>query len=306
MNVLSHETAAEAVKAESHTQSVRRNGWTLRSIATVVLLLCLIYFLLPFAWLVFSATKTNNDLFSSFGLAFAPTFNLFTNIHDVFTLNDGVFITWLWNTIFYAVCSAVGATLLAALSGYVFSKYIFPGRAFLFTLILGSIMIPNTALAVPIYLLLSKVDLINTPLALILPSLVSPFGVFLMRTYIDQAVPNELLEAARVDGVGEFRIFWDIVLRIIAPGLVTVLLFTFVGTWNNYFLPLLVFSDPTKFPLTLGLALWNAQAGANGGAQLLYTLVITGSLISITPLILAFLFLQRYWQNGLTSGSVKA
>ena len=295
MNAVSQETSL-------HTGSYRMK----RGLTTAFLLVCLIYFMLPFAWLLISATKTNADLFTTFGLGFAPNFNLWSNLTDLFLYNSGVFLTWFWNTAYYSVCSAVGATLLAALAGYVFAKFRFVGRTLLFTLILGSIMVPNTALSVPIYLLLSKVGLINTPLAMILPSLVSPFGVFLMRTYADQSLPDEVLDAARVDGAGEFRIFWSIVLRILTPGLVTVLLFTFVGVWNNYFLPLLVFSDPQNFPLTIGLATWNAQASANGGAQLLYTLVITGSLVSIIPLIVAFLFLQRFWQGGLTAGSVKS
>jgi multiple sugar transport system permease protein len=280
--------------------------WGKRSIATVIMVICLIYFLMPFVWLIISATKTNADLFTTFGLGFGAQFNLFANLQALFAQDGGVFLTWMWNTLYYSVCSAVGASLLAAIAGYVFSKYLFPGRRFMFSLILGSVMIPTTAISVPIYLLLSKVGLINTPFALILPSLVSPFGVYLMRAYVDQSVPDEILDAARVDGAGELRIFWSIVMRILSPGFVTVLLFTFVGTWNNYFLPLLVFSDPSRYPLTLGLATWNAEASAQGGAQLLFTLVITGSLVSITPLVVAFLFLQRFWQGGLTAGSVKS
>jgi multiple sugar transport system permease protein len=297
---------ALSVKASEGRPPQAQRRWGRRGIATLFLLICLIYFLVPFVWLIIAATKTNADLFSTFGFWFAPNFNLLNNLGELFTLDGGVFWTWLWNTAYYSVCSAVGATLLAAIAGYVFSKFLFPGRTLLFTIVLGSIMVPNTALAVPIYLLLSKMQLINTPLALILPSLVSPFGVFLMRTYVDQSVPNELIDAARVDGAGELRIFWSIVLRIVSPGLVTVLLLTFVGTWNNYFLPLLVFSDPAKYPLTLGLATWNAEASSNGGAQLLFTSVITGALVSVIPLVIGFLFLQRYWQGGLTTGSVKA
>jgi len=270
------------------------------------LLVFLVYFLLPFFWLIVSATKTNPDLFTTFGLWFASDFNFFNNLSDLFTRDNGVFITWLWNTTYYAVLSAVGASLIATMAGYAFAKFRFPGRTLVFAIILGSIMVPGTALVIPIYLLLSKVGLINTPLAVILPSLVSPFGVFLMRIYAEQAVPDELLNAARVDGAGEIRTFRSVALRILAPGFVTVLLFSFVATWNNYFLPLLVLSDPTYYPLTLGLATWNAQASANGGAQLLYTLVVTGSLVSIIPLIVGFLFLQRYWQGGLTFGSVKS
>jgi multiple sugar transport system permease protein len=284
----------------------KRTRWTLQSLATAFLLVVLVYFILPFFWLLVSTTKTNQDLFLTFGLWFAASFNFFNNLSDLFTHDGGVFLTWLWNTAYYATCSAVGASLIATIAGYTFAKFQFPGRTLLFTIILGSIMVPATALAIPTYLLLSKVGLINTPLAVILPSLTSPLGVYLMRIYAEQAVPDELLDAARVDGAGEIRIFWSVALRILVPGFITVLLFSFVATWNNYFLPLLVLSDPNYYPLTLGLASWNAQASANGGAQLLYTLVLTGSLVSILPLIVAFLFLQRYWQGGLTFGSVRA
>jgi multiple sugar transport system permease protein len=294
------------VSREVHAGQIKRTRWTRQSLATVFLLVFLVYFVLPFFWLIVSATKTNPDLFTSFGLWFAPDFNLFKNLGDLFTHDGGVFLTWLWNTAYYAICAAVGAALIATIAGYVFAKFQFPGRTLVFAIILGSIMVPNTALAIPTYLLLSKIGLVNTPLAVILPSLVSPFGVFLMRLYAQQAVPDELLDAARVDGAGELRIFRSIALRILVPGFVTVLLFSFVATWNNYFLPLLVLSDPTYYPLTLGLASWNAQASANGGAQLLFTLVLTGSLISILPLIVAFLFLQRYWQGGLTLGSIRS
>jgi multiple sugar transport system permease protein len=199
----------------------------------------------------------------------------------------------------------VGAAFLATLAGYALAKFEFPGRRVVFAIILGSIMVPQTALVIPIYLLLSKGHLINTPLAVILPSLVSPFGVYLMRVYAENSVPDELLNAARVDGAGELRIFRKVALRILAPGFATVLLFTFVATWNNYFLPLVVLSDPKFYPLTVGLASWNAQASANGGAQVLYTLVITGALVAIIPIIAAFLFLQRYWRSGLTFGSAR-
>lgn len=291
---------------EVHAGQNKRTRRTRQSLATAFLLVFLVYFLLPFFWLIVSATKTNPDLFTSFGLWFASDFNFFNNLSDLFTHDSGVFLTWLWNTAYYATCAAVGASLVATLAGYVFAKFRFPGRTLVFAIILGSIMVPSTALAIPTYLLLSKIGLVNTPLAVILPSLVSPFGVYLMRVYAEQAVPDELLDAARVDGAGEIRIFRSVALRILAPGFVTVLLFSFVATWNNYFLPLLVLSDPTYYPLTLGLAAWNAQASANGGAQLLYTLVLTGSLVSILPLIVAFLFLQRYWQGGLTLGSIRS
>jgi multiple sugar transport system permease protein len=152
----------------------------------------------------------------------------------------------------------------------------------------------------------SKVGLVNTPWAIILPSLVNPFGLYLMRVYAQDAVPDGLIEAARIDGAGEFRIFWQVAMRLLAPGFVTVLLFTLVATWNNYFLPLIMLNNPSLYPVTVGLANWAAQASMGGGASGdVLPLVVTGSLLSIIPLVVAFLMLQRYWQSGLGAGGVK-
>ena len=291
--------AASGGKGGSPGQGLRS-----RVVITGLLLVFLTYSLLPLFYLIVSATKDGSALFSSFGLWFY-SFDLFANLGAVFTYDGGVFINWLWNTAYYSVISAVGASFVATIAGYSFAKFRFRGRTLLFAVILGSIMVPPTALVIPTYLLLSKVELVNTPLAVILPSLISPFGVYLMRVYAEQSVPDDLLDAARVDGAGELRIFWSVALRVLAPGFVTVLLLSFVTTWNNYFLPQVVLNDPNLYPLTVGLASWNDLASGGGGAQNLYPLVITGSLVSVVPIILAFLFLQRYWQGGLTFGSLK-
>jgi multiple sugar transport system permease protein len=271
---------------------------------TLFMLAFLVYFLMPLTWLLIASTKSLDDLFSSFGLWFSG-FNLFDNIRDTFTKDGGVYWTWLRNTLGYSFVSAVGAALLAAAAGYGFAKFQFKGKNLLFWLVLGSVMVPTTALAIPTYLMFSKLGFTNNPLSIILPSLVSPFGIYLMRIYAEAAVPADLIEAARIDGAGEFHIFRKIAFRLLAPGFVTVLLFTFVATWNNYFLPLVMLSEPRWYPLTVGLAHWNNQANAGGGATAAFTTVITGSLISVVPLIIAFIFLQRYWQSGLGTGGVK-
>jgi multiple sugar transport system permease protein len=274
-------------------------------LTVVMLIVCLCYFLFPLYWLVVASTKSNADLFSTFGLWFAD-FSLIENLRQVFTVQNGVFGRWALNSIFYSVVSAVGGTLLATAAGYAFAKYDFPGGRALFSLILGAIMVPTTALAIPTYLLFARAELTDTYWAIILPSLVSPFGVYLMRVYAADAVDTSLMEAARVDGVGEIRIFFQVALRLLVPGAVTVLLFGLVATWNNYFLPLIMLNTPEKFPLPVGLAQWQSTASAGSGAQAMFSTVITGSLVSIIPLILAFLFLQRYWQSGLSTGGVKA
>nr|WP_251063345.1 MULTISPECIES: carbohydrate ABC transporter permease [unclassified Streptomyces] len=274
---------------------------------TIAMLAALAYFLLPLFWLLVAATKNTQDLINSFGLWFSRAPQLLTNIKATFTQDDGVFVHWLLNTAVYAVVSALGAALLAAAAGYGFAKFRFRGDRAAFNLVLGAIMVPATALAIPTYLLFAKVGLVNTPWAIILPSLVNPFGLYLMRVYAADAVPDSVLEAARIDGAGEARIFFRIALRLLAPGLVTVILFTLVATWNNYFLPLIMLNDPNLYPITVGLSSWAAQA-QNGGAGAsgdMLPLVVTGSLLSIVPLVIAFLLLQRYWQSGLSTGSVK-
>lgn len=276
----------------------------LRGLPTLFMTVFLIYFLLPLAWLIIAATKDNQQLITTFGLAF-DHFNFFSNFHQLVTLDGGEYVTWLRNTALYAVVSSGGAAMLCALAGYGFAKFHFRGKEALFWLVLGAVMVPQTALAIPTYLMFAKVNLTNGPFAVILPSLVSPFGIYLMRIYAEGAVPDTVLEAARSDGASEARIFFQISFRLMAPGFVTVLLFTFVQTWNNYFLPLVMLSNPNWYPVTQGLAIWNSQASAGGGAQLLFSVVITGALIAIIPLILAFLLLQRYWQTGLATGGVK-
>jgi multiple sugar transport system permease protein len=274
------------------------------TILTIVMSLLLVYSLLPLFWLFVNSTKTQGSLLSSFGLWFNGKFALFDNIQQTLTYNNGIFVQWLGNTLLYVVVGAGGATLLAALGGYGLAKFNFPGKKAVFALVLGAVAIPGTALAVPTFLMFSQLGLTNTVWAVILPSLISPFGLYLIWTYATDAVPTELLEAARMDGAGEFRTFFTISFRLLMPGLVTVLLFTVVATWNNYFLPLIMLSEPTLYPLTVGLNQWNSQA-SGVAAQPIYNLVITGSLLTIVPIVVAFLFLQRFWQSGLSAGSVK-
>lgn len=276
-------------------------------VLTIILWMLLAYFMLPLAWLLVNATKTNADLFETFGLSFAPTFALWDNIGALFAYQDGIYLRWFGNTILYAAVGAGGAALIAAMGGYALAKFDFHGRRAVLGIVLGATAVPGTALAVPTYMLFAQWGLINTELAVIIPALVSPFGLFLMMVYSQDAVPDQMIEAARIDGANEGRIFWTIALPLMAPGFVTVLLFQLVATWNNYFLPLIVLNQSDKFPLTVGLSLWNKLANAGGVnlAQPLYPLVITGSLLAVLPLLIAFVFLQRFWQSGIAAGGVK-
>lgn len=271
---------------------------------TALTAIVLVYSLIPLVWLVINASKTQSDLFNSFGLWFGDSFSLFSNIADTLSYDNGIFVRWLANTLLYVAAGAGGATLLAILGGYGLAKFNFPGKRSVFAIVIGAVAVPGTALAVPTFLMFSKMGITNTPWSVIIPSLISPFGLYLMWTFAAEAVPTELMEAARVDGANEARTFGQISLPLLAPGIVTVLLFTMVATWNNYFLPLIMLKNEKWYPLTLGLNAWNAQASTSGG-EAIFNLVITGAVLTILPLIIAFLLLQRYWQSGLAAGSVK-
>ena len=260
--------------------------------AMTVLVVCAIYFLVPFFWLVISATKNGEDLVTTYGLWFAPHFNLFANLQFLFTYNQSIFVRWLFNSLIYAGIGSAVATVLASMAGYALAKYSFPGRSFIFSIVLGSVLVPATTLALPLYLMMSKVGLTNTYWSVLLPGLVSPFGVYLSRIYAAASVPEELLEAARIDGAGEFRIFVTIASRLMMPAQVTVLLFQFVAIWNNYFLPLIMLNNEKLFPITVGLTVDRF-------------LDIPGALVSTIPLLIGCVFLQRYWRAGLGTGSVK-
>lgn len=264
----------------------------------------LVYAIVPLLWLFINASKTQPSLFSSFGLWFGDRFALWDNVVATLTYDDGIFVRWLGNTVLYVVLGAGGATALAVLGGYGLAKFSFPAKKAVFAIVIGAVAVPGTALAVPTFLMFSRMGLTNTPWAVIIPSLISPFGLYLMWTFATEAIPTELMEAARIDGAGELRTFVTISLPLLAPGIVTVLLFTMVATWNNYFLPLIMLRNPDWFPLTLGLNAWSAQAATAGG-EAIFHLVITGSLLTILPLVAAFLLLQRFWQSGLAAGSVK-
>jgi multiple sugar transport system permease protein len=283
------------------TRRKRRGSLTL----TVLTSLVALYALVPLAWLVINATKTQDGLFTSFGLWFDNGhFALWDNLRATFTYDHGIYLRWLLNTVFYVVVGAGGATFLALLAGYGLAKFDFQGKRAVFGIVIGAVAVPPSALAVPTFLMFSKLGLTDTPLAVLIPSLICPFGLYLMWTFATQAIPDEMLEAARVDGASEMRTFFRISVPLLAPGIVTVLLFSMVVTMNNYLLPLIMLKNPHWYPLTVGLNSWNAQAATAGG-QAVFNLVITGSLVVIVLLLAAFLLLQRYWQSGLAAGSVK-
>ncbi|GIM88523.1 carbohydrate ABC transporter permease [Paractinoplanes toevensis] len=279
----------------------RRGNRKNSTLATVLLLLGAVYCLFPVLWVLIASTKSSGELFSTFTLA--PSTHLFDNIGDLFAYRNGLYWRWMANTALYAGVGAAVSTLVSAMSGFALAKYDFPGKRFVFNVILAGVLVPGVILAIPQYLLLAKVGLTNTYWSVLLPSMISPYGIYLSRIFAAATVPTEVLEAARIDGAGDWRTFGRVVLPMMKSGLVTVFLFQFVAIWNNFMLPYIMLGDDHLYPLTVGLSGLLNQ-GANQPSM--YITVVTGALISIIPLVALFLGLQRYWRVDLGAGAVKA
>ena len=272
-----------------------------RTGAMLVMAVFTLYFLTPIWWLLVASTKSRGDLTSTSGLWFSDI-QLGENLAGVWAYQGGILPQWLLNSLVYAGGGAFVATLLAGMCGYALAKYRFPGREVLFNVVLGGVLVPATALALPLFLIFSTFDATNTFWSVFLPSIVSPFGVYLSRIFAAASVPDELLEAARLDGAGEVRTYFTVSVRLMFPALVTIFLFQFVAIWNNFFLPLIMLRDSELFPVTLGLYNWNSVVNQLPELRLY---VLVGALVSIVPLILVFLLLQRFWRSGLGTGSIK-
>lgn len=279
-----------------------------RGTVTIVTLLCAlfaIFTLVPIVWIVINSTKSQDNLLNSFGFWFARPFEFFHTFGELFQNVDGegVYAHWFLNTFIYAVVGGFGAATLCTLAGYGFARFQFRSSKVLFGMVVGALLVPLTAITYPLYLVYAKVGLINSIWGMIFPSLVTPVGVYLMRTFAQAAVPRELVDAARVDGAGEVRIFFRVALPLMVPGVMTVLLISIVGVWNNYFLPFIIFSKNSLFPLTVGLGVWATRA-QNSGDLRVFPLIVMGGLVTIVPLIVLFLFIQRRWKGGMLIGSI--
>ncbi|MET7475716.1 carbohydrate ABC transporter permease [Streptomyces sp. NPDC005648] len=270
-------------------------------VPTITLVLGAIYTLLPVAWVVIASTKSGRELFSTF--TFLPGTGFVDNVKELSAYRDGVYWKWMGNSALYAVVGALLSSCVSAFSGYALATYRFRGRETMFNVLLAGVLMPPVILAIPQYLLLAKADLTDSYLSVLLPQILSPYGVYLARIYAAAAVPADVVEAGRMDGASEWRIFTRVALPMMVPGLVTVFLFQFVAVWNNFLLPFIMLSDDEKFPITVGLYTLLEQ-GSNTPA--LYTLVITGAFLAVIPLIALFLVIQRFWSLDLLSGAVKS
>lgn len=258
------------------------------------------YMILPLLWLVFAATKDARTLYSGDLFSFGDAF--IQNMQTLLAQDDGIFLRWLGNSILYAGVGAVVGGFASLMAGYAFDKFEFRSKKALYGAVLIGVLVPNTATVIPLYLLAASIGMTNTYWAVLIPTLCNPFSVYLARVFSAGYVPNETLEAARVDGAGTVRSFLRVALPMLTPGFVTIALFQFVGIWNNFMLPLIMLQNRDLFPSSVGIALWQSQVQQNPEFS---TLVIAGSFLSVLPLVLAFVMLQRFWRSGLSAGSVK-
>jgi multiple sugar transport system permease protein len=284
------------------TTTVRpaRRARTVRIVPTVVLLLAAAYTLFPILWVVTASTKTSGELFSTFSLV--PGTGFFENLVDLSTFENGKYWGWALNSAIYSGGGALLSTLVSALAGFALARYAFRGRSVVFGVLFAGVLLPAITLAIPQYFLVASLGLTNTYWSVLLPSIINPFGIYLATIYAQGSVPEDTIEAARIDGASEFRAFRSIGLPMMLPGLVTVFMLQFIGIWNNFLLPFMMLSDESKFPLTTGLYM---LLNRGTGTPVLYSYAIMGALLSIIPLVILMLVLQRYWKLELLSGSLK-
>jgi multiple sugar transport system permease protein len=286
------------------------SGWSGRTIVAVVLATFVLFFIIPLVWLLLATTKSAHGLTVDNPFAAGRLHDLTANWDQLFDFQDGAVITWIGNSGLYAV-GALIITLVASIpAGYAMALTKFRFRRLLLVLTLVVMLIPNTALVLPIFLELNTVGLIGNPLSVILPMSFFPFGVYLAYIYFSTSIPRDLLAAARIDGCGELQVFTRIALPLAAPIVALVAFFSFVQSWNNFFLPFVMLPSSDGYPIQVGLTSLLASTPAfnpsSAGTQSvqLPTLALA-TVISVLPVLVVFLFAQRFLVAGLTAGGTK-
>lgn len=265
-------------------------------IAYVVLGLGLVVVTSPFVWMALSSLKGEGEIrrVPPTWLPEAPTLDNFRELFD--RLDFPQFFT---NSTLVAAVVTIGNLVFCSMLGYVLAKSDFAGKKLLFRLVLGTLMIPGMVTLVPLFVLIANMGLVNTYAGLILPFLAAPFGVFLMRQFF-LGIPDELIDAARVDGASEARIFVQVVMPLAKPALATLAILTFLGSWNNFLWPLVVATTEDKYTLPVALALYST-----GQNQTDYGLLLAGAVVVVVPVLVVYLALQRYFVQGVAMTGIK-
>lgn len=249
----------------------------------------------PFLWMVLTSFKTLGEA-SQVPPKIFPSVLQWGNYTEVFT--SFPFAEFYWNTFITTVIKTIGQLFLCSLAAYAFARIKFPGRNFFFILYLSVLMIPPQAFLIPQYQIISNLGLLNSLTALVLPGLFSAFGTFLLRQFF-MTMPDELEEAAKIDGCNHFQIYWKIMLPLAKPGLVALAIFTIIWSWNDLLWPLIVNSSPDKMPLSAGLASLQGQYSTN------YPILMAGTFLASWPLIVIFMFFQKSFVEGIALSGKK-
>jgi cellobiose transport system permease protein len=264
--------------------------------AHAVLLLGVLVSIFPFYWMIVLATNTTADTFR-----FPPKLTLgpqlFENLGRVFGNID--FFGSMLNTVIVAVLTTAAVLLFDSMAAFAFAKFDFPGRRFLFVVLLGTFMIPAQLNAIPQFVVMAHLGWVGSLAALVVPAAANAFGIFWMRQYIEGAVPDELLDAARIDGCGFFRQYWHVTLPVLRPALAFLGIFTFIGVWNDYLWPLVVLVDPDRLTLQVALSQLNSVHGTD------YSMIMAGTLLAVLPLIAVFVLGARNFVADLVKGAVR-
>ena len=253
---------------------------------------------LPFLWMVSSSFKSTREILS-FPPSLVPETLRLDNVARLF--DEWPFLIWYGNSLLVALFSTLGVLFFCSLAGFAFAKYRFRGKTALFALMLGSSMIPFPIILVPLFILTSRLGWTNSNLALIVPFLAPAIGIFLMRQFIS-TIEDELIDAARIDGASAFRIYWQIILPLVRPGLATLAILTFLGSWNSFLWPLVVLRDSASMTLPVGMA--NILSGVSAGSAPPYGPAMVAATFVSIPVIALFVWLQRYYIEGLTAGAL--
>lgn len=283
--------------------------WLGRAFAILILIVFVLFFIVPLVWLVLAPTKTDRQLLLEMPFAFGSFETLAANWTTLVTFQKGLIWTWIGNSAFYCIAALAITLIISIPAGYAMALTEFRGRRTLLAATLIVMLVPSTALVLPIFLELSAVKLIGNPLAAILPFSFFPFGVYLTYIYFSTAISRDLLDAARVDGANEFQVFTKIAMPLATPVIALVGFFNFTGNWNNYFLPYVTLPG-RKSPVQVGLAelLSNVPAfNPTNAASTTISLssLALGTLLAIAPVLIVFLFAQRYLVSGMTAGGIK-
>ncbi|WP_199421756.1 carbohydrate ABC transporter permease [Actinotalea solisilvae] len=265
-------------------------------LAYVVLGLGLVVVMSPFFWMALSSVKGEGEI-RRVPPTWWPEAPTLDNFRELFARLD--FPQFFTNSILVATVVTLGNLVFCSMLGYVLAKYDFAGKRLLFRVVLGTLMIPGMVTLVPLFVLVANMGMVNTYFGLILPFLAAPFGVFLMRQFF-LGIPDELIDAARVDGAGEARIFVQIVVPLAKPALATLAILTFLGSWNNFLWPLVVATTEDKYTLPVALALYST-----GQNQTDYGLLLAGAVVVLVPILVLFLLLQRYFVQGVAMTGIK-